>query len=277
MATILGWTLEINPFFISMFGNTLTFSKLPLRDILLTQKDIMTKFIAVCNNLYEYSCKLNADQKYKWHKNLNMAENEHRLARYHIENCISIIAAIESEHLDYDAQMRRLQDVMMRFQPFMTRVDASLPSIQSELDIEPRRHRIAASTAHALPADDRSMMRLTVGEEHTVQTVSAAIDAAADDDAESRPRSLKKIMLLENHALQNEPGFMNESDAVISKNVANPIASTVVTANAVPRCSDDKNATSPVSKGEKGGLQTPRIIINSDSSRLVHSQVCTIC
>ena len=43
MATILSWTLEINHFFVSMFGNTLAFSKLPLRDILSTQKDIMNE------------------------------------------------------------------------------------------------------------------------------------------------------------------------------------------------------------------------------------------
>ena len=37
MATVLAWTLEINHFFLSMFGNTLAFSKLPLKDIVLFQ------------------------------------------------------------------------------------------------------------------------------------------------------------------------------------------------------------------------------------------------
>ena len=72
MATILSWTLEINHLFVSMFGNTLAFSKLPLRDILSTQKDIMNNFLVIANDIYKYACKLNSDQQYKWHKNLQM-------------------------------------------------------------------------------------------------------------------------------------------------------------------------------------------------------------
>lgn len=74
MATLLGLTLEINHFFVSMFGNTLAFSKLPLRDLLMTLKDIMGQFLAVAADLFRYACQLNADQKYNWHKNLQVRQ-----------------------------------------------------------------------------------------------------------------------------------------------------------------------------------------------------------
>jgi hypothetical protein len=72
MASILGWTLEINHFFVSMFGNTLAFSKLPIREVLLTQKNIMLKFQSNINDLFEYACQINKDNKYTWHKNLEV-------------------------------------------------------------------------------------------------------------------------------------------------------------------------------------------------------------
>lgn len=72
MATILGWTLEINHFFVSMFGNTLAFSKLPLKDLLATQKEIMSKLVAITYEIFQYACDLNAEQEYKWHKNLQV-------------------------------------------------------------------------------------------------------------------------------------------------------------------------------------------------------------
>jgi hypothetical protein len=37
MATVLAWTREISHLFVAMFGNTLTFSALPLRAVLSTQ------------------------------------------------------------------------------------------------------------------------------------------------------------------------------------------------------------------------------------------------
>jgi hypothetical protein len=72
MSTILGWTLEINHFFVSMFGNTLAFSKLPLKDLLATQKEIMAKLNIVTNEIFLYACDVNAQQDYKWHKNLQV-------------------------------------------------------------------------------------------------------------------------------------------------------------------------------------------------------------
>ena len=135
MATVLGWTLEINHFFISMFGNTLTFSKLPLRNILYLQKDIMSNFLTICNELFEFACKINADSKYKWHKNLQMVENHYNRVKFHIEKSINLITLIDSEHLDYEMQMKRLKDVHERFQPLMNRIDGSLNNIQLELDL----------------------------------------------------------------------------------------------------------------------------------------------
>ena len=140
MCTVLGWTLEVNHFFISMFGNTLAFSKLPLRDIIMLQKDIMTKFLLICNELFDFACKVNADAKYKWHKNLQMCENQLKRLKFHVEKCLSLISCIDSEHLDYETQMRRLRDVHARFQPLMSRIDHSLGVIQNELNL-PATHR----------------------------------------------------------------------------------------------------------------------------------------
>jgi hypothetical protein len=151
MATILGWTLEINHFFVSMFGNTLAFSKLPLKDILSTQEDIMNNFLTIANDIYKFACKLNCDQQYKWHKNLQMTENELIRLRFHIEKSISIINSIESDHLDYEAQMRRLRDVTARFQPLMNRIDCNLIGIQQELGL-PSSSTVASAMLTSSPS-----------------------------------------------------------------------------------------------------------------------------
>jgi len=135
MSTVLGWTLEVNHFFISMFGNTLAFSKLPLRDIIMLQKDIMSKFLVICNELFAFACKVNADAKYKWHKNLQMVENQLNRVKFHIEKAVTLIGLIDSEHLDYETQMRRLRDVHARFMPLINRIDGSMGSIQRELQL----------------------------------------------------------------------------------------------------------------------------------------------
>ena len=147
LATVLGWTLEINHFFISMFGNTLAFSKLPLRDIIFTLKDIMTNFLLVCTDLFGFACKLHADSKYKWHKNLQMAENELKRVKYHVDKGVALISLIDSEHLDYEMQVRRLRDVHARFQPLMHRIDGNLLSIQSELNLPLRGAERSAAVA----------------------------------------------------------------------------------------------------------------------------------
>ena len=155
MATVLGWTLEINHFFLSMFGNTLAFSKLPLRAILFTQKDIMNKFISICDELFQFASQLHTESKYKWHKNLQMAENHLSRTRFHIDKCLSIIGQIDAEHLDYDAQMRRLKDVHARFQPLLNRIDNSLTFIQDELAL-PMHHQIRQERVEAIEAPSSS-------------------------------------------------------------------------------------------------------------------------
>ena len=135
MSTILSWTLELNHFFLSMFGNTLAFSKLPLKDIIIALKDIFTAFLSTCTSLFSHACQLNAEQQYKWHKNLQAAENYLAMLKHHVEVAVNIINRIETEHLDYEMQMRRLMDVASRFDPFMERVNRALPQIQEELGL----------------------------------------------------------------------------------------------------------------------------------------------
>lgn len=135
IATILGWTLEINHFFVSMFGNTLSFSKLPLREILITLKDIMANFLVVCEDLYKYACQLHAEAQYKWHKNLETTERNLSRIKHHVDKALATISLVECEHLDLEAQMRRLQDVHARFMPLMSRIDDNLGSIQHELGL----------------------------------------------------------------------------------------------------------------------------------------------
>lgn len=151
MCTVLAWTLEINHFFLSMFGNTLAFSKLPLREILLTQKDIISNFVGYCTDLFQYACALNADSQYKWHKNLHAAENQLKMLRHHGDKSVAIIVSIETEHLDLRLQMRRMLDVASRFQPLMSRVGRSLPGIQQELGL-PLRAALPEQMDHWMPA-----------------------------------------------------------------------------------------------------------------------------
>lgn len=135
MATVLGWTLEINHFFVSMFGNTLAFCKLPIRELLMTQKDVMLAFQRTAVGLYDYACKLNAQKNYKWHANLQVTEASLVRCRHHIDQAVATIGRLETEHLDREAQLRRLRDVAARFEPFMRRIDGSLPQIQRELGL----------------------------------------------------------------------------------------------------------------------------------------------
>jgi hypothetical protein len=64
-----------------------------------------------------------------------VSENEWKRMKYHLERATSIITRIENEHLDYNAQMKRLEDVATRFAPLMHRLDTNLPSIQQELGL----------------------------------------------------------------------------------------------------------------------------------------------
>ncbi len=154
IATVLGWTLEINHFFISMFGNTVTFSRLPLRDIIATLRELLTKFLVLSNDIYNFACLLNAESKYKWHKNMQMAENELSRLKFHVEKTMAVITIIETEHLDYEAQMQRLKDVYARFQPFMSRVGPSLTNITSELGLPAPQYTFSVNQDHQLCLDN---------------------------------------------------------------------------------------------------------------------------
>lgn len=133
LATLLSWTLEINQFFVSMFGNTLAFSRLPLRELLFTLREILVNFSKSAEELYSHSCQLNAEEQYKFHKNLHAAEAQLQLVRHHTEKALQIILRIEADHLDLSVQKRRLNEVASRFLPLLNRVDNALPQIRKEL------------------------------------------------------------------------------------------------------------------------------------------------
>jgi hypothetical protein len=74
------------------------------------------------------------------------SENELKRLKHHLEKAVAIISRIESEHLDYQVQMRRLQDVAARFAPMMHRLDGFLPAIQQELSLPLTAPPAASST-----------------------------------------------------------------------------------------------------------------------------------
>lgn len=75
LSVILSWTLEINHFFISMFGNTLVFTKLPLREIVVTLKGALVLLSNHFSDLNESMCGINAKNDYKWHKNIEVRKH----------------------------------------------------------------------------------------------------------------------------------------------------------------------------------------------------------
>lgn len=133
-SVVISWTLEISHYFISMFGNTFSFSKFPLKNILNLLKEIVNTFLANANELFAFACKINADNTYKWHCNLQIAENNLTRVKHHIEASLSLISTIETEHLNHEAQIKRLNSVLLRFKPFLNRIETNLQSIQKELN-----------------------------------------------------------------------------------------------------------------------------------------------
>ena len=69
---------------------------------------------------------------------MNKAESELKYLVHHSERAIALINQVQREHLDYDAQKRRLKKVMSRFGPLMERIDLHLPSIKVGLEQEAR-------------------------------------------------------------------------------------------------------------------------------------------
>ena len=116
-----------------------------------------------------------------------MSENELKRLQHHLEKGISVITRIETEHLDYQVQMRRLQDVAARFAPLMHRLDCSLPNIQSELGL-PR-----TSTAQVMPSEPHSysFMGITNGDGDLVADDALLItDGGGRDDSATRVEEL---------------------------------------------------------------------------------------
>jgi len=130
MATLLNWLREVQHHFLSNFGNLVAFSKLPLKDLLSTLKDILNKFLATAKSLMHAASNLNSTRGYRWHRNLRVTENEFMQASHHITEAISRANQIEQDHLDYEAQMRRVTHALAHFAPFISRVDKNLPRIQ---------------------------------------------------------------------------------------------------------------------------------------------------
>lgn len=211
IASILSWTLEINHFFVSMFGNTLVFSKLPLREVLHTLRDIMVNFLSLSKDLFEHTCQLNEKAQYKWHKNLQTAEQELHRMTHHITKSISLISRIDIEHLDRETQMKRLQQVAARFQPLLTRLDMSLPNIRNELN---------------LPTYDRGQDQLNTGDMVLLQDepkVSMLEGCAEDKRSESKvsrgdKESACKEVPEQRLEIVDGPGVIENSQDVESKN-----------------------------------------------------------
>jgi hypothetical protein len=110
----------------------------------------MGNFLALTTELFKYACELNAAQNYTWHKNLQVrapsprlsccdsmwlntppplffppqvVESELNMVKHHIERAVAVISRIDTDHLDYESQLKRLQDVAERFDPLMERLD----------------------------------------------------------------------------------------------------------------------------------------------------------
>jgi len=191
IATVLGWTLEINHFFVAMFGNTLSFSKLPLRDILMTQKEMIRKFAANCAELYAFAVRHNAELQYKWHKNLQMAEHMLNQVKVHADKAIAVINTIQTEHLDYQAQMRRLKDVYDRFQPLLNRVDQSLPSIREEVGLFVTPEMVQYQQV-APPIMQLSLSLTPTADSATDEKVTLVADSTADAKQSTAVVALKQ-------------------------------------------------------------------------------------
>jgi hypothetical protein len=102
----------------------------------------MSRFQHVCDELFAAACAANKQRQYKWHKNLKVAEDELAQVAHHTSISLRLISSIESEHLDLEAQVQRLQSVLQKFAPFVQRVGCNLPNIRDELGMPP-----SASTA----------------------------------------------------------------------------------------------------------------------------------
>lgn len=163
LCTMLSWTYEINSIFVAMFGNTLSFSKIPLKEMLDTQRVIVMQLLSVCRSLYDGACQLNRQRGYKWHRNLDPTDTNLRFFVHHANHLVDCVGKIEREHLDYGAQAKRLKEVMSRFGPLITRIDTHLPSIRRELGISRPRPSQRTQSAAAEEKDTEGPTAATIG------------------------------------------------------------------------------------------------------------------
>lgn len=52
LSLLLGWTREISQIFASMFGNALAFSRLPLKELLKTEQDLLAQSVTSYKELH---------------------------------------------------------------------------------------------------------------------------------------------------------------------------------------------------------------------------------
>jgi hypothetical protein len=123
--------------------------------------------------------------------------------KYHLERAITVITRIENEHLDYRAQMRRLEDVASRFAPLMHRLDNNLPSIQQELGlplINSQLGQISDGLFEKSPANHRLLEN------------SSSPNLSPKQEELAHPKNSPRVQLLEN--VNGPIGSINESKGV---------------------------------------------------------------
>lgn len=104
--------------------------------------------------------------------------------KYHVDKAVAVISKIETEHLDYEAQLRRLQDVGQRFGPLMNRLDNSLPLIQQELNLPLR------ITDSGRPSSSSfSPFLLMQGPSPTTTTLSASLSTSSQPKLSSEAQN----------------------------------------------------------------------------------------
>jgi hypothetical protein len=225
IVTILGWTLEIHYFFLSMFGNTLSFSKLPLHDILTTQKELVQQFLNLSQELYAFTCSLNEDSSYKFHKNLSMTENELLRLKFHGNKIISLVQTIEKDHLDYESQLKRLKDCHERFQPLINRIGTSLFQIQNELSLNIPNYHITETAKDSPPllllSDDPSAAAGSKSLQNRLPSHESMKAISEDADYQSSKKNHdnqeiiitnRKAMNISNAQSKNEPPSSSNID-----------------------------------------------------------------
>lgn len=118
--------------------------------------------------------------------------------KYHLERAINVITRVENEHLDYTAQMKRLEDVASRFAPLMHRLDTNLPSIQEELGL-PRYNS-------QLPTGDHKGNNLFLDGKLQSHPLYLNDHLGDEKNDENERKSSPRILLIEDEPLEEKEG-----------------------------------------------------------------------